>query len=101
MKTGNYFYRIFTKEGEELDYTSCNSEDIIIRDIIYNIQKPENATECPEDFPYLNTDTNKCMKKCEIMSFINQDCITDHLTEDNQMKDITIFIYLKIQLVYP
>ena len=28
------------------------------------------------------------MKKCEIMSFINQDCITDHLTEDNQMKDI-------------
>ena len=88
MKTGNYFYRIFTKEGEELDYTSCNSEDIIIRDIIYNIQKPENATECPEDFPYLQLDTNKCMKKCEIMSFINQDCITDHLTEDNQMKDI-------------
>ena len=88
METGNYFYRIFTKEGEELNYSICNPEDIIIREIKYNIQKPENATECPKDFPYLQLGTNQCMKNCEIMSFINQDCIIDYITEDNQMNDI-------------
>ena len=33
-------------------------------------------------------DTNQCLKSCEIESFINQNCITDDLTENNQMNNI-------------
>ena len=88
METEKYYFRVFTKEGNELDYTICTSEDIIIREIKYMIQRPEDATKCPKDFPYYRFDTNQCLKSCEIESFINHNCITDDLTENNQMNNI-------------
>ena len=88
IETENYFFRVFTKEGEELNYSICNKEDIIIRELKGNIQRAENATKCPKDFPYLRLDTNQCLENCEIISFISQNCITDDLTEDNQMNNI-------------
>ena len=88
IETEKYYFRVFTKEGEELDYTICNSEDIIIRELKYMMQRPENATKCPKDFPYYRLDTNQCLKNCEIKSFINQYCITDDLNEKNQMYNI-------------
>ena len=88
IENETYYFRVFTKEGNELDYTICNSEDIIIREFKYNIPRPEGETKCPKDFPYLQIDTNQCLKNCEIMSFINKNCVTDDLTEDNQMNNI-------------
>ena len=88
LETEKYFFRVFTQIGEELDYTICNKEDIIIKEIKYNIQRPENVTKCPKDFPYLQIDTNQCLKNCEITNFINKNCKTDDLNEDNQMNNI-------------
>ena len=93
METGNYFYRIFTKEGEELDYSICNSEDIIIKEINYRIDKPMNAIHCPNDFPYLQIDTNECLKECDILKFLNKSCITDVLTEETQINNIRRSFY--------
>ena len=90
LETEKYFFRVFTQIGEELDYTICNKEDIIIKEIKYNIQRPENITKCPKDFPYLQIDTNQCLKNCEITNFINKNCKTDDLKEDNQMNNIII-----------
>ena len=88
IETEKYYFRVFTEEGEELDYTICNSEDIIIKEFIYSIQRPKNEANCPKDSPYLLLETNQCLKNCEIMSFIKQNCITDYLTEENQMNNI-------------
>ena len=84
----NYYFRVFTKEGEELDYTICNSEDIIIKEFKNNIPRPEGAAECPKAFPYLRIDTNQCFRNCEIMSLINKNCIAYDLNEETQMKTI-------------
>ena len=88
METENYFFRAFTKKGVELDYTICNSDDIIIKEFKNNIPRPEDGTECPKDFPYLRIDTNQCFKNCEIMSLINKNCIAYDLNEETQMKTI-------------
>ena len=58
------------------------------REFKYNIPRPEGEIKCPKDFPYLQIDINQCLKNCEIMSFINKNCVTDDLTEDNQMNNI-------------
>ena len=55
-----YFFRVFTKEGRELPFCDKN-EDIIIKYFKYKIDKPENASSCPEDFPYLLVQTNQCL----------------------------------------
>ena len=86
--TKEYFYRIYTKEGKELDYTLCANEDIIIKELYYKIDKPENTTLCPKDFPYFQIEANQCLKKCDILSFLNKSCTTDDLTEDNQINNI-------------
>ena len=50
----------------------------------YNIQILIHLQKCILIlyFPYLQLDTNQCLKNCEIMSFIYKNCITDDLTED-------------------
>ena len=52
LETNKFFFRIFTKEGKELNYTICDKEDIIIKEFYYKIQKPDNETKCPKIFPY-------------------------------------------------
>ena len=46
LENDEYLMRIFTKEGKELNYT------IIIKEIYYKQNIPENTTKCPRDFPY-------------------------------------------------
>ena len=82
-----YFFRVFTKEGRELPFCDKN-EDIIIKYFKYKIDKPENASSCPEDFPYLLVQTNQCLKNCDVLSFLNRSCITDYITEDIQINNI-------------
>ena len=83
-----YYFRIFNEGGEELDYKICCEEDIIIKEIYYKIDKPENAMTCPKDFPYYLIESNQCLENCDIMSFLNKKCITDDLTDDNQTNNI-------------
>ena len=90
LEENKYFFRVFTKEGEELNYTICDKEDIIIKEFYYKIDKPINLTKCPKDFPYLQIYTNKCLKNCDILSFLNKSCITDNLFEDIQINNINI-----------
>ena len=88
LETNKYFYRIFTKKGEELNYTICDKEDIIIKEFYYKIERPDNETKCPKNFPYYQIETKHCLKNCDILSFLNSSCITDYLTEDNQINNI-------------
>ena len=90
LEENKYFFRVFTKEGKELNYTICEKEDIIIKEFYYKIDKPINLTKCPKDFPYLQIYTNKCLKNCDILSFLNKSCITDNLFEDIQINNINI-----------
>ena len=83
-----YLYRAFTKEGTELDYTLCQQEDIIIKEIIYKTNKPLNEDKCPKEFPYFLIEENQCLKNCDILSFLNKSCITDYITEENQINNI-------------
>ena len=88
IETEKYFYRVFTNEGNELNYSICNDTlDIIIKEIYYNIDHL-NSSKCPKDFPYLNINLNKCSKNCDILSFLNKSCVTDYLTEENQINNI-------------
>ena len=57
LETEKYFFRVFTEKGEELDYSICSLEDIIIKEIKYNIQRPENV------FKIKNLNDKKCMQK--------------------------------------
>ena len=88
LETGIYYFRVFTKEGKELNYTICEKEDIIIKEFYYKQNMPENMTECPKDFPYLIPSTNQCLKNCEISNFLNKDCLTNDITQENQMNNI-------------
>ena len=90
LETNNYYFRMFTKEGKELNYTICEREDIIIKEIYYKQNMPENTTECPKDFPYLNPEKKQCLKNCEISDFLNKNCITNDITQDNQKNNINI-----------
>ena len=88
LETNNYYFRVFTKEGKELNFTICKKEDISIKEKYYKQEIPENTTECPKDFPYFKPSTNQCLKNCEISNFLNKDCITNDITQDNQMNNI-------------
>ena len=36
--------------------------------------------ECPENYPYLYRETNKCIKDCKIIDFLNKECILKNST---------------------
>ena len=91
FETKKYVFRIFTEEGNELDYEICDEEDIIKKEIYYKIDKPENSITCPKDFPYYLIETNQCLENCDILSFLNKTCITDDLSDDNQMNNIIYY----------
>ena len=87
-ETQKYLYKIFTKEGEELNINVCESDDISIKEIYYNIEKEQNTTKCPSGYPYLDLNKGICLKSCDIMSFLDKSCTTDVTTEENQINNI-------------
>ena len=87
-ETQKYLYKIFTKEGEELNINVCESDDISIKEIYYNIEKEQNTTKCPSGYPYLDLNKGICLKSCDIMSFLDKSCTTDVTIEENQINNI-------------
>ena len=88
IETEKYLYKVFTKEGEELNINVCESDDISIKEIYYSIEKEHNITKCPSGYPYLDLNKDICLKSCDIMSFLDKSCITDVITEENQINNI-------------
>ena len=73
----------------QTEYPSINKETEIITEISQteypSINKDINMEICPKEFPYLNKETNTCIKECNANDFLTFKCSTDN--ENDEIKE--------------
>ena len=84
----NYIYKIFTTKGEELDLNICSQKNITLNKINYYVQKELNSSLCPLEYPYYEIKSNKCLKYCDIIHFLDKICVTDYINKENKEYNI-------------
>ena len=80
---------IYITEIYQTEYPSINKETEIITEIskteYLSINKDINMEICPKEFPYLNKETNTCIKECNANDFLTFKCSTDN--ENDEIKE--------------
>ena len=88
VNNDHYFYKIFSSKGEELSTEICKINNISINIINYYAKKGFNRTACPKEYPYYNILNDKCIKYCDIDTFISKTCVTDYINSQNKAHNI-------------
>ena len=81
-----YKYKIFSSKGQELSPAICEENDINI--IKYYSKKGLNRAKCPKEYPYYNSLNDKCIKYCDIDTYLYKTCITDLINTENKENNI-------------
>ena len=68
------------KQGKEKNISICEEK---------SVETIENG-ECPENYPYLYKDTNKCKIECKIIDLFKEKCILNNFTIELEQKLINI-----------
>ena len=83
----NYTFKLFSSKGEVLSNNIC-TENNAINIKKYYTKKDLNTVKCPKEFPYYNTLNDKCIKYCDIDTYLNKNCLTNFINTENKEKNI-------------
>ena len=84
----NYIFKIFSSKGKELSHNICTEINQPINIINYYTKKDLNTVKCPREFPYYNTLNDKCIKYCDIDTYLKKRCTTNFINNENKEKNI-------------